>query len=388
MYRNIQQEVEGRFERSFDEYDQGYAAYDGFNAGDDRRYPESGDGDLQSDPRNKDDDLSPPKRPLEVFNCEELASRCYARKEFLVNGLITTGLTVLAGAPKVGKSWFVLQLCMQIAKGEPFLGLPTKKAGVLYIALEDDERRLQRRMFTMTDELPANCYMTTRCSRISDDEQFEKELAQFYLAHKDVKLIVIDTFQMVREKGRDMSYANDYSEVSTLKNAADFMDVAILLVHHTRKQGDSDYMNEISGTNGIAGSADTLMVLKKEKRNSREANLSYTGRDIEDREMTLRMDRETCTWEQTYDSLADMTEEVPEEITELVAFMKDRKIFVGSNADFTQAFMDERRFIIDTGQLKKAMNRYRYELKDLGVSFEDYREKNTRCVKIRYEEPK
>lgn len=331
-------------------------------------------------------DVSPPKRPLQVFNCEELAERCYARKEFLVSGFLTSGLTVLAGSPKVGKSWFVMQLCMQIAKGEPFLGLATTKSGVLYIALEDDERRLQRRVFTITDDMPNNFYMTTACSRISDNEEFEKELLRFWVEHKDVKLIVIDTFQKVRTQGRELSYANDYSEVSLVKKIADTLNIGILMVHHTRKMGDADYMNEISGTNGIAGSADTLMVLKKEKRSSRSATLSCTGRDIEDREMTLHMDRETCIWEKTGDNHEDAGN-LPEEIGDLVSFMKEKTEFTGTNSDLAAQFTQATGWVMTPSRLKRTMNQYRYDLKDLGVSFLDFRKNNQRMINISYQEP-
>ncbi len=327
---------------------------------------------------------TPPKRPLEVFSCEELSQRIYASKPFLVKGLLSAGLTILAGSPKVGKSWLVMHLCMQIAKGEPFLGLDTKRSGVLYIALEDDERRLQKRMFTISEEMPANFYMTTRCSRMSDDDEFRKELLMFWIEHKDVRLIVIDTLQMVREQGRDMSYANDYSEISQIKSLADTLNIAVLVVHHTRKQGDSDYMNEISGTNGIAGSADTLMVLKKEKRSSRDATLSCTGRDIEDREITMHLDRETCVWQKTGDNHDADAEDVPREIIDLVGFMMDQKAFKGTNTEFAAAFSQHRRHEINPSQLKRIMNRYRFDLLDRGVRFESIRDRNSRILIVSY----
>ena len=326
--------------------------------------------------------VSLPERPLRVFNSTELTERCFERREFWIESLLCSGLTVLAGAPKVGKSWLVLNMCLSIAKGEPFLGMHTRRCGVLYVALEDDERRLQRRILTITDESADNLYITNRCSEIS--EELEKELCLFLADHRDVKLIVFDTLQKIRAGGRDMSYANDYDEISVLKNIADTLNIAIVLVHHTRKLGDSDYMNEISGTNGIAGSADTLMVLKKEKRSSREACLSCTGRDIEDREIKLRLSRENCIWQLISDSLEDERRELPPVIIKLIDLMKEKRIYDGYNTSFANWFTAQTGQAITPNHLKRLMNLYRYEMEDQGVSFDSFRQKNKRRLRITY----
>lgn len=320
---------------------------------------------------------------LRTIRSDELMTRCYPRRRFLVDTLLTPGLAVLAGSPKVGKSWLVLHLCMQVAKGEPFLGMNVSQGSVLYIALEDDNRRLQNRVFRITDEGSPNLHLVTECAPIGD--RLDEEITDFVSKYRDTKLIVIDTFQKIREQGRELSYANDYSEVSFLKKIADYLNICILLVHHTRKQGDSDYMNEISGTNGISGSADTLMVLKKENRSSRYAVLSCTGRDIEDREMKLHLDRETCVWELKSDTLNSEDCSLPDAVTELIAYMKDIGTFEGSNTGFTERFTSARRVAVNAIQLKKLMNQYIYELQDHGVSFESTRSNKNRMLTVRYE---
>ena len=327
-------------------------------------------------------DVSLPAHPLKVCSSSELTERCFERRDFWIDSLLCSGLTVLAGAPKVGKSWLVLNMCLSIAKGEPFLGLHTRRSGVLYLALEDDERRLQRRILTITDESADHLYITNRCSQIS--EELEKELCLFLAEHRDVRVIVIDTLQKIRAGGREMSYANDYDEISLLKNIADKLNIAVVLVHHTRKMGDSDYMNEISGTNGIAGSADTLMVLKKEKRTSREAVLSCTGRDIEDRELKLRLRRENCVWELISDSMEQDRRDLPKVITELIGLMQEHKLYDGYNTNFACWFTEQTGISITANHLKRLMNLYRYELEDYGVSFDSFREKNHRRLKITY----
>lgn len=113
------------------------------------------------------------------------------------------------------------------------------------------------------------------------------QIAMFHEELPDLALVVIDTLQMIREAGRDYSYSTDYRELSRLKRFADDHEITVLLIHHTRKMGDSDVMNTVSGTNGITGVADFTWVLAKPSRNSQEGTLSITGRDIEQREIDL-----------------------------------------------------------------------------------------------------
>lgn len=323
-----------------------------------------------------------PVEPLCTLTGDQLLSYEFERRDCIVKNLLTAGLAILAGAPKIGKSWMVLNLCSNIACGLPFLGNEVKQGDVLYLALEDDARRLQRRLLTIGDESRGHLHLANSCSPLG--VQLEEQIRLFMNSHPSTRLVVIDTFQKIRKSVRETSYANDYAEVSRLKRLADSEGICILLVHHTRKLGDSDYMNEISGTTGIAGSADTLMVLKKEKRNSREAVLSCTGRDIEDREMTLLLDRETCIWEVKADSLSEEFKSAPEEIEELAEYMKSIGSFEGGNTEFCDRFCNARSYIISPKQLKQSMNLYRWELEDMGVKFKSYRKDGKRLLRITY----
>ena len=325
-------------------------------------------------------DTDTKKRGFETFTSEQLFSYQFSKQDFIVNNLLRPGLAVLAGSPKIGKSWLVLHLCMQVAKGETFLGNKVKSGEVLYMALEDDPRRLQQRMMTIADEGTERLHITTSCvGKTLDDDicSFERE-------HPRCRLIVVDTFQKIRKAGREMSYSNDYSDVSRLKKLADDLGICILLVHHTRKMPDADCMNEISGTNGIAGSADTIMVLKKEKRTSRSAALYCTGRDIEDRELTLSLDRDTCIWQVKSDTLEEPDDSLPEELTELIAYMKEVGEFAGTNTEFCDAFCTARSYIIAPNALKRSMNLFRYELKENGVEFVSKRENGKRMIGVLY----
>lgn len=201
------------------------------------------------------------KARFDSIDGASLMEKDLMRKKFIINSLLASGLSIIAGSPKVGKSWLVLDWCVRIAKGEDVWNLHTDSGTTLYLSLEDDESRLQDRLTAIADEVPSNVHFVTDCSKL--DEKLEEQIRTFVDEHMDTVLIIIDTFQLIRSAKKDSSYSNDYLEVQKLKKLADELKIAILLVHHLRKQGDSDPINEISGKNGIAGCADALFVLKK-----------------------------------------------------------------------------------------------------------------------------
>ena len=237
------------------------------------------------------------KARFDSIDGASLVEKDLPRKKFIINSLLASGLSIIAGSPKVGKSWLVLDWCVRIAKGKDVWNLHTDSGTTLYLSLEDDESRLQDRLTAITDEVPSDVHFVTDCSKL--DERLEEQIQTFVDEHMDTVLIIIDTFQLIRSAKNDSSYSNDYLEVQKLKKLADELKIAILLVHHLRKQGDSDPINEISGTNGIAGCADALFVLKKSNRTQGNATLFCTGRDIEDREIELAFSKEDCTWKMT-----------------------------------------------------------------------------------------
>ena len=237
------------------------------------------------------------------------------RKKFIINSLLASGLSIIAGSPKVGKSWLVLDWCVRIAKGKDVWNLHTDSGTTLYLSLEDDESRLQDRLTAITDEVPSDVHFVTDCSKL--DERLEEQIQTFVDEHMDTVLIIIDTFQLIKKLAAELK-------------------IAILLVHHLRKQGDTDPINEISDTNGIAGCADALFVLKKSNRTQGNATLFCTGRDIEDREIELAFSKEDCTWKMTADSAENPNMLLPDEMNLLIEMMKAEKYFNGSNAEFLE----------------------------------------------------
>ena len=210
-------------------------------------------------------------KTLTVIDGETLMDTRLPKCSFCIETLLPEGISMLGGAPKIGKSWMVLDFGVRIAKGEPIWNLPTKRGAVLYLALEDSLARIQDRLCKITDEVPNNLFIATMAGTLADN--LCSQIENFVLEHSDTLLVIIDTFQLVRIGGVDTSYANDYSEVRILKALADKLHISLLLVHHLRKQGDNDPINKLSGTTGISGAMDAVFILDVSKRHARGATL-------------------------------------------------------------------------------------------------------------------
>ena len=185
----------------------------------------------------------------------------------LIDGILSDGLAVLAGDSKIGKSWMVLWLCLQLSRGEPVWGLPVRKTDVIYLALEDSEWRIQQRMQELTDSPPDNLHFGFSCGKLG--AELETQIEGVLSEHPGTGIVFIDTLQMIRDNAtvRSNVYAQDYKELSSLKKLADRHGICIFIVHHTRKERDRDNIfNDLTGSTGIMGVADTVMVLRKANR--------------------------------------------------------------------------------------------------------------------------
>ena len=233
---------------------------------------------------------------LSTFTAEELIRMDFPPLQELIEGMLAPGLYILAGASKIGKSWLVLQIAHHISTGLPLWDRKTVKGDVLYLSLEDTLRRIQSRLLRICDGETGNITFATEAELIGNG--FEKQIHNYMRHYPKTKLIIIDTLIKVRDIGWSSSvYADDYACMTVFKHLAEQYDIAIVLVHHTRKQESQDIMEMISGTNGIMGCADGAMVLERPKRLLPEASLNMTSRDFEDAKILLRQDKETMCWE-------------------------------------------------------------------------------------------
>lgn len=242
---------------------------------------------------------------LSTISAPGLQDKEIPEQRYIVVDMLPEGLSLLASPPKYGKSWLVLDLCLSVAAGRQFLNHKTVKSGCLYLALEDSERRLKNRMNSILKGARAPEQFDFATSALDIGEGLMEQLENYVQGHTGTGLIVIDTLQKVRaaSSGRESAYSADYREIGILKRFADKHNLCILLVHHLRKMGDdSDPFNRISGTNGIMGSADSIFVMSRAKRNDTRTTLSITGRDIESRDTVIEFDKEDHRWHVLGDS--------------------------------------------------------------------------------------
>ena len=218
----------------------------------------------------------------------------YDLPKFIISQMIPTGVHLLAGSPKIGKSWLALWLCDKVSKGEKVWEFDTKECTVLYIALEDTKSTLHFRIESITDIASENAFAVTSCPSLSNG--LLDEIDAFIASNPDTGFVVIDTLQLVRDKTLKQNYAGDYLELHKFVEYAQEKDIAIILIHHLRKMPDSDPINMVSGSTGLLGAVDTILVLEKEHRTENKAKLYITGRQVKDKVLSLEFDEDNNVW--------------------------------------------------------------------------------------------
>ena len=220
---------------------------------------------------------------LNTLNGVELSLMDIKPVEFVIEGLVPVGLVLLASPPKYGKSWLCLDMALSVAMGRDFLGFKTNKSGVLYLALGDRWDRLIERSGKLLNEKKLPPLFNCGIDSATLDNSFIESLDGFLHEHPETKLIIIDTFVKIRgeAKRNESAYGVDSREAGVIKKFADTHGIAVVLVTHTRKGIDPDdpFVN-ITGTYGVAGAADDMIVLTKQKRGDEVTKMSVTGRDV------------------------------------------------------------------------------------------------------------
>lgn len=255
---------------------------------------------------------------MKTVTMQELYQDIYSKKPPVIEGLLYQGTYLFVGSPKIGKSFFMAQLAYHVSTGTPLWDYLVKKGTVLYLALEDDYRRLQERMYRMfgTDSTE-NLYFSVSSKPLGNG--LTDQLSSFIREHPDTTLVIIDTLQKIREVDSDSySYAKDYEIINQLKQFSDSWGICMLLVHHTRKQKSSDNFDMISGTNGLLGCADGAFMLYKETRTSNKATLEISGRDQQDQKIHLIRDEEKLCWN-FEKAETELWKEPPEPLLECIA---------------------------------------------------------------------
>jgi biotin operon repressor len=235
---------------------------------------------------------------LQLANAAELVARHFSEPKWAVPQIIAEGLTILAGRPKTGKSWWALDAAVAVAGGYEASGnIQCQQGEVLLLALEDNDRRLHQRLKAVLQGRPAPAALEYATQWRRADGGGLDDLRAWLNAHPRARLVVVDTLQKVRGQRRrdDGVYADDYLAVGQLKALADEFNVPFLVVHHLRKEAATDPLESVSGTAGLTGSADTVLVLKREPKDS--FGLLYVrGRDVPEAEIAMQFDEATGKW--------------------------------------------------------------------------------------------
>jgi len=233
-----------------------------------------------------------------VFTAAALQAMTFPEVSYVVPGLIPEGLTILAGRPKIGKSWLALALALGIPQGEPVLGSVKVEAGdVLYCCLEDNQRRLKRRITKLlsafNDEWPARLTLATRWRRL--DEGGVEDIKAWCDKAERPRLVLLDTLAGVRpaRSGSETLYEGDYKALREIHRVANERGIAIVALHHTRKMDADDPVDTISGSLGLAGAADTCLILS---RTPQGTTLYVRGRDVEECEKAIIFGSANCQW--------------------------------------------------------------------------------------------
>ena len=232
------------------------------------------------------------------WTAADLMAMTFPEPRWAVPGIIAEGVSLLAGAPKVGKSWLSLALGISIAEGGKALeAIPVEGGPVLYLALEDTPRRLQDRMGKLLGGRPAPKALTLATACPPLPQGGDEAIAGWLDRHRDARMVIIDVFAKMRGTSAPgmSAYDADYAAVSRIKRVADNYGVAVVCVHHVRKAAAEDFLAEVSGTNGLAGAADATLVLKR-PRGQAEGSLHVTGRDVDEAEYALGLISEAMIW--------------------------------------------------------------------------------------------
>ena len=277
---------------------------------------------------------------LKTITLTTLYEMTFAPRTPVIEGLLYSGTYLFAGSPKIGKSFLMAQIGYHVAMGIPLWDYPVRKGDVLYLALEDDYSRLQRRLNQMFGVETVDGLHFAIQSRTLEDGLVE-QMEGFIKKHPDTRLIIIDTFQKVREVGNESySYSMDYQNIAALKGVSDAHNLSIVIVHHTRKMEASDQIDMVSGTTALVGAADGTLLLKKKQRTDTEAKLLIVGRDQEDQELTLEFNRERCIWMLTCAEKEPLQKPIEPIVRKIAEFMKGQTKWSGTASELLELLPD------------------------------------------------
>ena len=243
-----------------------------------------------------------------TFTAKQLQDMTFPPVSWIVKDMIPAeGVALLCSKPKFGKSWLAYDLCIACTADRFTLGtIKPRQGDVLYLALEDSKRRLQKRMSkllpTFNAAWPDKLTITTEWRHLHEGglDDIRAWYEQTKTNGGKPIMAVVDILAKVRKpSGNKQVYESDYAAITGLSKLANELGIAIIIIHHTRKMAADDLMETVSGSFGITGAVDTVLVMANKASGS---VLDIRGRDVESAELAIEFNKETCRWKILGDS--------------------------------------------------------------------------------------
>lgn len=310
----------------------------------------------------------------------DLLSMVMEPKEMIVENFIPQGICILAGPQKVGKSFLALDICMSVASGRPVLGRETAQGECLYLALEDNYRRIQGRLLNLDAEPMDQLHFAIAADRL--DGGLESQIEDFHKEHPALRLVVIDVMQLVRKNAK-ASYSSEYSELAGLKDLANNLGICIMLVMHMRKSRDRDPLNNIYGGGGFVASADAILMLTEERRGSGIGTILCTGREIESVEIAVRFDKESMRWCVIKGPAANSNGE-SKTLAAVYIYIRKKKHFEGSATELIRELKSVSSEVFYPNRITRDLFEEGYKLVDYGILFTTKRDREKRIIILHY----
>lgn len=299
-----------------------------------------------------DNSLSKTQSRIFFEGAANLLARDFPAPKWAVNGLLSEGATVFAGAPKAGKSYLALGLAIAVATGGRALGsLPVEQGDVLYLALEDGDKRMQKRLKSMLNGgvVPQRLTFAYKFPRL--DEGGLEAIEEWLKAHREARLVVVDTLKRVRPLERKIKrvYDGDYDAVSPLNELGQQYGVSIPIVHHTNKlSGNEDWFDSISGSLGLSAAVDNAMLLRRARR-EQQGTLYVAGRDIDDKALEVQFDGVISGWRLLGDALSSLARKILSWLNEAGESGLSRSAINYKNGNRTEGISDALAELKDSG---------------------------------------
>lgn len=219
---------------------------------------------------------------------------------YVVRPILAEGVAILSAKPKLGKSWFALQLCLAVTSGSSFLGFPTQRGRAIYFDFENAKSIQKDRLLKqLNGQQPPDdlFFISENVPRIGGG--FEEYLVKVLEQIGGVRLVVVDVYKFIQGQKRatESEYEQVYRDIACLKEFAKALHLSVILITHNRKLVDeSDPFADVLGSTGLMGASDQAMVIYKKERKATEATLSITGRSVPPNDLVISFDKASCTW--------------------------------------------------------------------------------------------